>query len=190
MDQSKIAVRYAKAFFALAKEKNILPDLKKDVELIFNVCETSADFNLLLASPVIKTSKKEQLMTSVFEGKVNDFSLKFIQLIIKNNREIYIPGICRNFLDLTRKDQNIKSARLTTATEISAETTKKVKALLEKELKATVEITGKVDPNIIGGLILRLDDHQYDASVATQLKNIKKELLNTDVKESVASDKK
>ena len=189
MDQSKISVRYAKAFFALAKENDLLTDLKSDIELVFDVCKNSANFILLLEIPTVKTSQKEKLITSVFEGNVNEYTRKLLRLIIKNNRETYIPGICRNFLDLARKDQNIKSAELTTATEISAENTGRIKSLLEKALKARIEISGKVNPGIIGGLILRLDDKQYDASVATQLKNIKQELLKTDVKASAQSEK-
>jgi F-type H+-transporting ATPase subunit delta len=185
MDQSKISVRYAKAFFALAKENDLLTDLKNDIELVFNVSKNSADFMLLLEIPTIKSSQKEKLITSVFEGKVNEYTQKFLRLIIRNNRETYIPGICRNFLDLSRKEQNIISTELTTATEIPAEKTDRIKSLLEKALNARIEISGKVKPEIIGGLILRLDDKQYDASVATQLKNIKQELLNTDVKGSV-----
>ncbi len=190
MDQSKIPVRYAKAFLALAKEKNLLTDLKHDIELVFQVCKNSADFILLLEIPIIKTSEKQKVITSVFKGKVNDYTLKFLRLITQNNREVYIPGICRSFLEMARKVLNIKSVELTTAIEISAENINRIKSILEKELNAGVEISGKVNPKIIGGLILRLDDEQYDASVATQLKNIKQELLKTDVKKSVQSDKK
>ncbi len=182
MDQSAISVRYAKAFFALAKEKNILPELKKDIELVKNTCENSNDFMLLLESPVVKSSKKEKLITSVFAGKVNQFTVKFLQLITENKREVFIPAICRNFLALTRKDQNIKAARLTTATEVDAETIQNITTLLEKELNAKVELSENVNPEIIGGLILRLDDKQYDASVATQLKKIKQQLLETVIK--------
>jgi F-type H+-transporting ATPase subunit delta len=84
-------------------------------------------------------------------------------------------------LDLTRKDQNIKSAVLTTAAEIDAGTIKKVETLLGKELAATVELSTSVNPDILGGLVLRLDDKQYDASVATQLKKIKQSLLETEL---------
>ncbi len=182
MDQSAISVRYAKAFFSLAKEKNILPVLKKDIELIQNTCESSNEFMLLLESPVIKSSKKEKLITLVFTGKVNQYTIKFLQLITENKREIFIPAICRNFLALTRKDQNIKAARLTTATKVDAATIQNITSLLEKELNAKVELSENIDTEIIGGLILRLDDKQYDASVATQLKKIKQKLLETEIK--------
>ncbi|MEN8117383.1 MAG: ATP synthase F1 subunit delta [Bacteroidota bacterium] len=181
MDQSAITVRYAKAFFSTAKEKNLLNKLKADIELVFNVCNTSADFILLLESPIVKTSKKSELIKSVFKGNVDKLTLNFLLLITQNKREGHIPGICRNFLDLTRKDQNIKSAVLTTASEVNDDTIKKVEKLLGKELNATIELSTQVNKDILGGLVLRLDDKQYDASVATQLKKIKQDLLETEL---------
>ncbi len=182
MDQSAINVRYAKAFFDLAKEKNLLEPLKADIELVASVCRDSADFILLLESPVVKTSKKIELINAIFNGNVNELTLTFLSLIAKNKREIHIPGICRNFLALTRKDQNIKSAVLTTASEINSETIKKIETLMEKELDAKIELSSQVNPEIIGGMILRLDDKQYDASIATQLKKIRQTLLETELK--------
>jgi len=182
MDQSAIAVRYAKAFFAAAKEKGLLDTLKTDVELVSNVCNESTDFTLLLESPIVKTSKKAQLITSIFKGKVNELTMSLLMLITANKREVHIPGICRNFLGLVRKDQNIKSALLTTASEINSESIKKIEKLLGKELKATIELSTNIKPEIVGGLVLRLDDKQYDASIATQLKKIKQNLLESELK--------
>ncbi len=182
MDQSAITVRYAKAFFATAKEKNLVDTLKADIELVLDVCSNSADFILLLESPIVKTSKKAELITSIFKGKIHELTLNFLMLIGANKREEHIPGICRNFLTLTRKDQNIKSAVITTATEINKATIAKIELLMAKELDAKIELSSKLDPNIIGGLVLRIDDKQYDASVATQLKKIKQELLETELK--------
>ena len=183
MDQSAITVRYAKAFFSLAKEKNLIQPFKNDIEFVSEICNTSNEFILLLESPILKTSKKSEIITSIFEGKINDLTLKFLQLIVKNKREIYIPAICRNYLALTRKDQNIKLAKLTTATAIDQKTVEKIKVTIERELNAKVELTTNVKPDIIGGLILRMEDKQFDASVATQLKKIQQELEETEIKQ-------
>ena len=181
MDQSAITVRYAKAFFSTAKEKKKLDKLKTDLQLVFEVCNTSDDFILLLESPIVKTSKKADLVSKIFSGKIDELTLNFLMLIVENKREVHIPGICRNFLDLTRKDQNIKSAVLTTAADVDAATLKNVEELLAKELNASVELSTQVNPDILGGLVLRIDDKQYDASVATQLKKIKQTLLETEL---------
>jgi len=182
MSLSAIRVRYAKAFYAIAKEQNMLGILKTDIQQVANICSQSAEFIELLETPVIKTSKKINLITSIFSSKVNPLTLKFLTLITENKRESEIPSICRNFIDLTRKDLNIKSATLVTATEIGSELTTKIQLKIAKELQATIELTKQVNPNIIGGLILRVDDKQYDSSIATQLKKIKQQLLETEIK--------
>jgi F-type H+-transporting ATPase subunit delta len=181
MDQSAITVRYAKAFFSTAKEKNLLTQFKRDIDWVFEICNNSTDFILLLESPIVKTSKKSELIKTIFKEKVNTLSLNFLLLVVKNKREAQIPGICRNFLELTRKDQNIKTAVLTTASAVTADTTKEIEKLIGKQLNATIELSTKVNPELLGGLVLRLDDIQYDASVATQLKKIKQSLLETEL---------
>lgn len=182
MNQSAITIRYAKAFFVFAKEKDLRETLKSDIELIFSICEKSSDFILLLESPVVTTIKKTELFFHMFDGEIHSHTLNFLKLIAENKRENYIPGICRNFLSLIREDQNIKTAVLVTASEIESDTIKKIERLIERELDVKIELSTKVNPDIIGGMILRLEDKQCDASVTTQLKKIKQTLLETELK--------
>ena len=182
MDQSKINVRYAKAFFTLAKEKGLTQELRKDAGLITSVCTTSSDFNLLLESPVIKTSQKSEVLKRIFEGKVHALSLNFLLLITENKRENYLPGIFRNLEDLYRHEEGIQSAVLTSAQPLNEALVLQVKAILEKEFNARVELSQKVDAKLIGGFVLRVEDQQYDASLSTQLKKIREQLLHTELK--------
>jgi len=182
MDQSKINIRYAKAFFLLAKEKNLTVELRKDAKIIANVCETSSDFIILLESPVVKTSNKVKALKSIFEGKVNPLMVNFLTLIAENNREKYIPGIFRNLEDLYRQEEGIKSVVLTSAQPMDEAVVLQIGKILEKELNAKVEMTQKVNEELIGGYVVRFDDKQYDASIATQIKKIKEKLLQTDLK--------
>lgn len=174
---SLIRVRYAKAFFQSAKEKKLLGELKTDIENILSICNNSPEFIGLLNSPVVKTRQKSELISQIFKSQVNELTLKFLILITENKREAEIPGICRNFLEMTRKDQNIKTATLITADEISIETTEKIRKIVEKETGAGIELSSRINPDLIGGLILRIDNKQYDSSVASQLKKIRQQLL-------------
>lgn len=181
MDESKITVRYAKAFFSLAKEKQMLDVLKTDIELIMRLASESADFVLLLESPVIKTSQKEKLFQSIFNGKVDEMSLNFLKLIAENKREVHISGICRNFLKLYRQDQGVKSAVITSAIPLNKDILTQVKSQLEQAFNTDVELEAKVKDELIGGFVLRVDDQQVDASLATQLRKVKEELLQTEI---------
>lgn len=90
MSISAIRVRYAKAFFSMAKEKNMLDTLKTDIQKVFDVCNQSSDFINLLESPVVKTSKKAELITTIFKSEINALTLNFLLLITNNKRESYI----------------------------------------------------------------------------------------------------
>ena len=182
MDHSIVSVRYAKAFFSLVKEKNIIDAAKNDMEMISLVCRESSDFNLLLESPVVNASTKVNLISKIFKGKIEESSINFLKLITENKREIFIPGICRNFLDLARKDQGIQTAVITSATAMTQATLTRIKTILEKELGSKIELSAKVNSSIIGGLIVRVDDKQFDGSILTQLKKIKTRFLETEIK--------
>ncbi len=182
MDQSKINVRYAKAFFTLAKEKGLTLELRKDAGLISSVCESSSDFKLLLESPVIKTSQKSEAIRRIFEGKIHALSINFLLLIAENKRENYLPGIFRYLEDLYRREEGIKSAVLTSAQPLNEALVAQIRQILEKEFNAKVELTPRVDERLIGGFVLRVEDRQYDASLSTQLKKIREQLLHTELK--------
>ncbi|HAH26007.1 MAG TPA: ATP synthase F1 subunit delta [Prolixibacteraceae bacterium] len=182
MDQSKINVRYAKAFFSLAKEKGLTEELHRDALLISSVCNSISDFMVLIESPVISNSGKVKAFKSIFEGKVNPYSLRFLVLIAENNREKFIPGIFRNLEDLYRKSQGIKTAILTTAKPMDQALVEQIRKSLETELGGKVELSQVIDKELIGGFVLRVDDSQYDASISAQLKKIKDKLLQTELK--------
>ncbi|WP_159522122.1 ATP synthase F1 subunit delta [Sunxiuqinia indica] len=181
MNHSKIAVRYAKAFFSLAKEKKLLDELKIDVSVIAQLTKDSSEFLLLLGSPVIKTSQKVKLLKTIFEKKVNEQTLNFLVLIAENKREAHVPGICRNFMELYRKEQGIKTATITSAISLRKGIISQIQKKLETEFDTKIELGERVNSDLIGGFVLRVDDRQIDASVATQLRKVKENLLQTEI---------
>lgn len=182
MDQSKINVRYARAFFSLAKEKGLMDALQEDVATILAVCESSSDFNRLIDSPVIASSGKIKAIKSIFGGKVNAHTLNFLALITQNMREKFIPSIFRDLREMYRKSQGISSAVLTTARQLDDSIVEQIRRELETVSGGKVELSQSINPDLIGGFVLRMDDKQYDASVSTQLKRIKESLLHTEMK--------
>ncbi|MGD9930668.1 MAG: ATP synthase F1 subunit delta [Mangrovibacterium sp.] len=181
MDQSKITVRYAKAFFDLAKEQQQLGILQQDISIIISLIKESADFRQFLESPVIKTSVKLKLLNSIFEGKINKASLNFLHLVTNNKRESHLLGICRNILSLYRHEQGIKTAVLTSTVALNPDIINNIKKQLEQEFDAQIDLLEKTDSRLIGGFILRIDDQQLDASLSNQLRRVKETLLQSDI---------
>jgi len=178
MNDSKISVRYAKALFLLGKEQKLLQTLKKDMSLVQECSIEVTDFYLMLESPVVKTSSKQQVVKQIFSGKVDAVTLQFLDLVIRNSREAFLKAICRNFLRLCRVDMGVKSAQLTSAAPIDDPGRARFLEMLKAAHKCEVELQEQVDENLIGGFVLRVEDKQLDASVANQLSRIKRQLLS------------
>lgn len=181
MNQSKISVRYAKALFELALEKNKLDEIYKDITLLSQVLKENATFGLYLKSPVVKPSQKLQSVRAAFQGNINEMSLNFISLLIQNKRENHLEDIVRRFFDVYREFKGIKSATVTTAVTLDNSLKKRFQDLLSSAYKSGIELQEHIEPSIIGGFILKVEDQQYDASVATGLKKMKTALLSENV---------
>lgn len=178
MNQSKITVRYAKALFELAKEKQLTEAIKKDMAYIQLVAKSVEDFKFLIESPIIKRKKKQEIFRLMFGKSVQKITLDFLFLLLKNRREVYISDIARNFLDLARRDLGIKLASFVSAIEISAKTVEEIKQIAEKVFNTKIEMILDVKPELLGGFVLRVEDQQFDASVASRLKLVKRHLVN------------
>ena len=177
MNQSKISVRYAKAFFEFAKEKGILENVIADVKLLIKSLGEIPELAEVFQNPIVKPSGKKAFVSSLLKGKVSEETIDFLNLEIENGREMYTQDILRNMLIIYRKEQGITAVTLTSATPLSKEQEKSVADLVKKTRNTEVELQTKVDPSLIGGFILRVEDQQYDASVSSRLKQIKKELI-------------
>jgi F-type H+-transporting ATPase subunit delta len=178
MNDSIISVRYARALFQSALEKKTLDKVNDDMIFISEVCKTpeSKEF---LASPVITPSKKEAILRRMFEGNIDKLTLSLIGIIVKNGREAYIPAIAREFIHETKKFRGITDSVLTTAVKVDDKVRKQITELISGVFKTKVELKEVIDPDVIGGFILQIDDSYIDASVRNKLRKIKKELVGS-----------
>lgn len=180
MNQSKIAVRYAKAFFIVAQEKKLQKAFKNDIDLVSELTKTS-DFNMIMESPTVKKNQKKEVVKQLIQKKVNPLTLSFLNMIIENKREMYLSAICRNFIEQYRKTQGIKEATITTAVKLDKQLTNKIKDIITNLFNTQVELSVKEDKNLIGGFVLRVGDQQINAGIANKLQQIEREFLNTTV---------
>jgi F-type H+-transporting ATPase subunit delta len=180
MNDSKISVRYAKALYQSALEADSLKEVMKDILLIETAWKT-AGFTDMLYSPVVTTSSKKKVISAVFKGNISQLSFDFLMLLLGNKRENYIEAIFRNFKALFKDHEGIKSAEIILSSKIDDNIKKKFLTLLEKTFSSKIELIEQLKPEIIGGFILKVEDQQYDASVSSGLKKIKKRLLETSI---------
>jgi len=180
MNESQISVRYAKALYLSAKDQGNLDAVYHDMELVSDTCKVK-DFQDMLMMPSLQVSQKCQMAMSIFEKHLSKLSLSLINLVVENKREAYLEGIARNFRDLYRNKQGIQSASLVTATPVDEGAMKAIQDLIKKTYASQVELSASVNNEVIGGFVLTIGDMQYDASVASSLKHMKKQLLQTSI---------
>ena len=176
-----VADRYARSLMDLAREKGKVEEVRNDMKTLLAVERESREFALLLKSPVVKTDKKIAVLRSVFEGKVSALTMQFMALLTSKHREKILAGIAKAYNELYKRDRNIFTAVVTTAGGLDDKTRAKMLDLVKSQLNGEVELVEKVDPETIGGFVLRVGDRQIDRSVARQLANLKKDLINKEL---------
>jgi F-type H+-transporting ATPase subunit delta len=175
MNDSKISVRYSRALFESALEKKILDKVYNDMIFISEIF-TVPEMQEFLFSPIIVPSKKIDILHRILEKNIEKLTLSFVDLVVRKERESYLPAMARAFKHETKKYKGITESVLTTAMKVDAGIRKQVLTLIENVFKTKVDLTEVVDKNIIGGFVLRIEFDLIDASVKSKLRKIEKEL--------------
>jgi F-type H+-transporting ATPase subunit delta len=175
MNDSKISVRYSRAIFQSALENNILEKVNEDMIFISEICKIP-EAKDLLNSPIILPSKKAAIFHNILGDNVEKVTLSLIDLVVKSGRESFLPAIARVFIHETKKYLGITECLLTTAVKADPNIKKQISDLISDVFKTKVDLKERIDPEIIGGFILRVDDNYIDASIKNKLGRIKKEL--------------
>jgi F-type H+-transporting ATPase subunit delta len=178
MNDSKISVRYAKALFQSSLEKNKLDSVNEDMLFISEICK-APETREFLSSPVISPSKKEAIFHKMFQGNVDELTISLLDLLVKNGRDSFLPAVARQFIHETKKYKGITESVLTTAVKVDEKIKKQISDLISDVFRTKVDIKEVVDPDIIGGFILQIDDNYIDASIKNKLRKIKKELIGS-----------
>ena len=175
MKGNKIAVRYAKALLDIAQEQQKLDEVAADMNYLKKVNSENVDFQSLLKSPVVNSQKKIEIFKALF-GVFNNVSLMFIELITKNRREGLLAEIAEAFENQLNELRGIVPVKIISASQLDESLRKEIVKKIEANVKGTPKIVEEVNPEIIGGFIIRIDDKQFDASILRQLNNLKQRL--------------
>ncbi len=177
MKGTRAGLRYAKAVLAHAKEQQILDEVNQDMKSIYKTIEGSAELQHLLQSPVVKLTDKKAVLTEIFSG-MHATTESLIGLLVDNNRIGLLAAIADKYSELYDAFRGEQTAIVTTAVPLSGELEKKVLVKIQELIGGKAVIENKIDPSIIGGFVLRVGDLQYNASVSSQLNNLKRDLIN------------
>ena len=174
MSLYRIAYRYAKSLLLLAEEKKILNNISVDAELIYNTIFVSKELRSVLKSPVVKLNIKKSLLNKIFENKICQEAMNFLDFVIEKKREDILLEIFKEFLLLVDKENNVINTKVVSAVALNDETKQSIIRKFENRTGKNIKVNYTLDPELIGGFIIKIEDTVYDASIKNQLQLLRK----------------
>ena len=169
---------YGEALFELVSEKNTVSSMLEEVSGLQMVLKENKELSVLMNNPKVSRDEREEIVRNVFEGRISEDLLNFLVLLVQKGRYAYVEEILAYFTDRVKEAEGIGTAYVTTAMEL----TPAKKDEIHKKLLATtsyreIEVIYQVDPAIIGGMTVRINDRVVDSSIKTKLDKMERSLL-------------
>nr|QCI08539.1 ATP synthase CF1 subunit delta [Spermothamnion repens] len=169
----KVATPYAEALLELAKAYKMLPNTAKDLSNISMILSNSIDLQKSLSNPLISIIAKKNILEQLFKDQVNDFVLNFLLVLVDRRRIFLLNIVIEKYLELAYRIESTVVINLFTA---SAFNEMQQDALIEKIKAMTnsqqVKLVITIDPNLIGGFVIKVGSKVIDTSLAGKLKQM------------------
>lgn len=179
MKDARAALRYAKAILNLAKDSKEQTAVNDDMLFIDATISENEAFEVMLKSPIVKHSDKIKVLNAIFQGKVNNITLGLFHLLEDNKRIAMLHSVAKQYAIIYDFDKHLQVAKVTTAVPLTAAIEKQIVAKIVALTGEKANLENVINPDILGGFILRVGDVQYDASISNYLNELKKEFDNS-----------
>jgi F-type H+-transporting ATPase subunit delta len=171
---ASMAGRYAAALFELAKDEKQLPQVEADLKSFQAMLDESGDLRRLVRSPVISADDQARALAAVL-GKAgfSGLTANFFRLIARNRRLFAAGDMIRGFRALLARERGEISADVASAHALSPEQLNALKDVLRVQMGKDVQVATRVDPNLLGGLVVKVGSRMIDSSLRTKLDNLR-----------------
>jgi F-type H+-transporting ATPase subunit delta len=171
---SAVAERYAGSLHDLAVEAGQLAQVEKDLARFEALLEGSEDLTRLLESPVFSADEQYRAIAAIADkAKIGGLVGNFLRVVARNRRLFAVPGIIRAYREIASRARGEVAADVVSAHELSAAQQAELKAALKQVAGKDVAITLRVDPSLLGGLVVKMGSRQIDTSLKTKLASLK-----------------
>jgi len=174
VDVSGVAGRYAHALFDLARESNAIDAVKADLDRFDALIAESPDLLRLVRSPVFSADEQLQALTAVLErAGIGGLAARFLKLVTSNRRLFAVRDMVKAFRALVADHKGEATAEVTVAEQLKDEHLAALRAALKAVSGKDVDLAVKIDPAILGGLIVKIGSRMVDTSLRTKLNAIR-----------------
>lgn len=183
MKKNEIARQYSKALYEIGEEKDNLFELYDELKELHQTLNENEELSKALLHQRVLVEEKQKVFKRVFEGKLSDDIYKFMLLLIEKRRIYFLENIVQEFRRLVYKHENIITVEVTTAVEMQEETREKLKAKLNEYVDKKIEMEEYCDPDIIGGMIIKVGDYLIDGSIKSKLESLEEKIKKIPLQE-------
>jgi F-type H+-transporting ATPase subunit delta len=171
--QASLAGRYATALFGLARDEKQIDAVTRSLESLEAALSDSTDFRALVTSPLISRGDAARAVRALTPTLgVDPITANFLGVLADNGRLGQLKSMIKIFRQLAAKDRGETTAEVTSARPLDDDQVASLKANLKARLGRDVAIEAKVDPEILGGIIVRLGSQMIDSSIRTKLNTL------------------
>lgn len=182
MISPKVTSHYSKALFELGSSHEELKKHLSELKKIVQLSDEETDLGQLFLLPIIDKEEKNKTLRSILKGKIDEKIIEFLCLLIEKDRIQYLKEIVLSYEKLVKKELGIVTVGMSTAVPADPKLKEKIyKKLKDAYPQNEIEIEEQVNPDIIGGMIITIENQMFDNSIRNRLDKLKKDLYQMKV---------
>lgn len=176
MINKTIARRYARAIFDIAREKNAVEKISENLKSVVRLIEENADIKKIIYGRLVPAEAKKEIVGKMIPEEVDQMVVNFLYLVLDKNREQYLTGILEAYDQLSAEEKRVLPAQVKSAIPLTGEQVTNLEKKLSQIAGQSVKAQVTLEPNLLGGITVRMGDIVYDGSIVKKLSLLKEHL--------------
>lgn len=178
MIERRAVVRYAQALFGLAEKQGVLDRVEQEFLAASQLAEKHPEISHLVRNSTIALAEKEDFIDKLVGSESSPLLVNFLKVLVKKKRFTELGDIREEFHRLYEKKKGLQEVEAVTAVPLAKETEDRLRSALKKRLNAEIRLVLRTDPSLLGGLVLRFDGTEMNASFRARLDELKLNLIS------------
>jgi ATP synthase F1 delta subunit len=170
-----LAQVYARALFQVASDRDQIDDVREQIGEFADAVDADRNLSTFFFSPYFSTEEKKDGLHKAVSG-ADEAVMNFLELLLEKHRMPVIGRIRREYDALWREENKLLSVQVTSAVELDEQTVSSIGDRISEQTGRKVDVVARVDPDILGGIVLRVGNSILDASIRTRLEQLRKQV--------------
>ena len=171
----EVAEVYARSLFDVAREHGVVDEVHEQIDAFSDALEQNRDLRIYFFSPYFTSQEKKDGLAKVVDGADEHFE-RFLELLAERHRLPFIHRIRHVYDELWAEEHKLLNVNVTSAVDLEEETLKEIGRRIEEQTGREVELAANVDPDVLGGLVIRVGNMVLDASVRRRLESLRRDM--------------